>query len=282
MNDQTKSNSTEVDPIELDNPDLLTIYQIIKNTVIKLKDKTSVILWSSFVLLLLWGPSGNMELIETEWREAILPLQDFPWRDQLISFVCGFILLVVIPCCIIKFYFKESLSDYGLGWTNSRVKLGRLALIVTLLVCLPIFYFGTFHPDMGKEYPLFRDAVTTWGGFIVYQLVYFIFFINIEFIFRGYLLFGLFGFKSKPKEKESEAAKKSREGRYFGIYAILIQMLAYTMWHLSKPMPEYIGTIFWGVAVGAIALKIRSIWPIIIVHWLLNVWVDLLLWQQMP
>ena len=65
----------------------------------------------------------------------------------------------------------------------------------------------------------------------------------------------------------------------FGIYAILIQMLSYTMWHISKPTPELMGTIVWGVALGAVALKIRSIWPIIAVHWILNVFVDLVLWN---
>lgn len=283
MNDQ--KNVSEVDPIELGNPDVLTIIQIIKNAVIRLKDKTSVILWSSFILLLLWGSEGNSELIKKEWREALLPIAKIPWRDQLISFIFGFILLVVIPCCIIKFYFKDRLSDYGLGWSNARIKLGRLSMVVTLMICLPIFYSGAFHPAMQEEYPLFRDTITTWGGFIVYELVYFLFFINIEFIFRGYLLFGLFGPTNgslNKAKKETLLVKKKREGSYFGIYAILIQMLAYTMWHISKPMPEYMGAIFWGVAVAAIALKIRSIWPIIIVHWLLNVFVDLLLWPTMP
>ncbi len=255
----------DVDPIELENPDILTIYGIIKNAVYKLKDKTAVILWSSFILLLLWGNKGNFELLKPEWRAPLFG--DLAWKNQLINFLAGFILLVIIPCCIIKFYFKEKLSDYGLGFSRARVKLGWLALVVTLVLCLPIFYLGTLNPEMQAEYPLFRDSITTWGNFIIYELVYFLFFINIEFIFRGYLLFGLFGFSGKDSR-----------ARYFGVYAILIQMLAYTMWHISKPMPEYMGTIFWGVAMAAIALKIRSIWPIIIVHWLLNVWVDVLLW----
>jgi len=276
--------SNEVEDIELANPDLLTIAKIIVQGIKKLKDKTAVILWSSFILLLLWGPRGYPEMIPIAFFRKLVP--DFGWRDELISFVWGFILLFVIPCCIIKFYFKESLSDYGLGWTNDRVKLGVLALIVTVVVCMPIFYSGTFDKQMQQEYPLFRNAVTTWGGFIVYQLVYFLFFINVEFIFRGYLLFGLFGpVKDERKVKASVLAKgltTPKEGPYFGIYAVLFQMLPYTMWHLSKPMPEYAGTIVWGVAVAIIALKIRSIWPIIIAHWALNVWVDLLLWPNMP
>lgn len=269
--------SHEVDPVELENPDVLTIYEIIKNAVCKLKDKTAVILWSSFILLLLWGNKGNFELLKPEWRAHLFG--NLAWKDQLINFLAGFILLVVIPCCIIKFYFKERLSDYGLGFSIRRVKLGRLALFVTLIVCMPIFYFGTFDAGMQAEYPLFRNTITTVGQFIIYELVYFLFFVNIEFIFRGYLLFGLFGFSSSAGD--NVAKPNDKKSQYFGVYAILIQMLAYTMWHISKPMPEYMGTIFWGVAMAAIALKIRSIWPIVVVHWLLNVWVDVLLWLSM-
>lgn len=279
MSDQRKE--YDVDPVELREPDLLTIFQIIKNGIGKLRDKTSVILWSSFILLLIWGPRGYTEVIPKEWLYKLVP--EFGWRDELISFVLGFILLFIIPCCIIKFYFKEKLTDYGLGWTNSRVKLGLLALFVTFVICAPIFYSGTSDDAMKLEYPLFGDAITTWGGFIVYQLAYFLFFINIEFIFRGYLLFGLFGPVPKDeKEKAEPEKKKPKGGPYFGIYAVLFQMLPYTMWHLSKPMPEYMGTIIWGVAVSLVALKTRSIWPIIIVHWLLNIVVDLSLWTAMP
>ena len=66
----------------------------------------------------------------------------------------------------------------------------------------------------------------------------------------------------------------------FGLYAILIQMLSYTMWHISNPTPELIGTIFWGIGVGAVALRVKSVWPIIISHWLLNVIMDTALWLR--
>lgn len=272
-----RDDEPRVDPIELADPDVFTIFQIIKNTVIKLKDKTAIILWSSFILLTLWGKKGNAELIfPMKWRESLFP--DFVWRDQFISFVTGFILLVVIPCGIIKFRFKERLYEYGLGWPKERIKLGLLALVITLVIALPLFWIGTLNPEMQNEYPLFgKEAITTWGSFIVYELVYFLFFVIIEFIFRGYLLFGLYGIK----DLEALRGVKGIKGPLvFGLYAILIQMLAYTMWHIYKPMPEYIGAIIWGVAVAAVALKIRSIWPIIIAHWLLNVFLDTVLWLK--
>ena len=56
-------------------------------------------------------------------------------------------------------------------------------------------------------------------------------------------------------------------------------MLAYTTWHYGKPDPELLGTVFWGVGVAAIALRIRSLWPIILAHWLYNILLDLILWK---
>jgi hypothetical protein len=61
---------------------------------------------------------------------------------------------------------------------------------------------------------------------------------------------------------------------YLDRYALLIQMLSYTAWHLGKPLPEPWGTIIWGLAAGAMAYTIRSIWPIVLAHWLLNVVLD--------
>ncbi len=256
----------------------LKVFDIIVSTVKKLKDKTAIILWSSFILLTFWGLKGNAELIfPKKWREALFP--GVAWRDQLVSFLVGFILIVVIPCCIIKFFFKEKLSKYGLGWSKDQIKMGLTSLVVLLVVSLPLFYLGTTQPVMQGEYPLFRDTIQKgdWGNFIAFELVYFLFFITIEFIFRGYLLFGLYGLEDKDA---IEKVPGSKGPLVFGVYAVLIQMLAYTMWHIPKPAPEYIGALVWGVAVAAIALKIRSIWPIIIVHWILNVFQDTVLWLR--
>lgn len=275
----SKSNNEEkVDTVTFTDPNICTIFQIIKNTVRKLKDKTAIILWSSFILLTLWGLKGDAKLIFPEkWRMALFP--DLAWRDQLVSFLTGFILLVVIPCLIIKFRFKERLADYGLGWSKDKIKLGMVALLVLLILCIPLFYFGTFDKEQQAEYPLFGDAIAKgdWSQFIVYELVYFLFFIVIEFIFRGYLLFGLYGIKDIQAAK---GVKGIKGPLVFGVYAILIQMLAYTMWHIAKPTPEYLGALVWGVVVAAIAIRIRSIWPIIIVHWILNVFMDTVLWLR--
>ena len=66
----------------------------------------------------------------------------------------------------------------------------------------------------------------------------------------------------------------------FGFYAILIQMLSYTAWHLPKPFPELIGTPLRGFAVAAVTLRVGSVWYVFLAHWLLNIFLDTMILVQ--
>jgi hypothetical protein len=264
--------------VDLGDVNSLTVSQIFINLVKRLGDKTAVVFWSTILLLILWGLKGNAAVIfPAEWRSSLFP--SIPWRDQLVSFGVGFILLVGIPCCIIKFYFKEKLSSYGLGWSKKKISSGMTAFLVLTLAAVPVFYSAANNPSMQAEYPQFGDSVPPgdWGGFLAYQSVHILFFVCIEFIFRGYLLFGLYG---PRKENDGESAAGKPGPLVFGFYAVLIQMMAYTVWHIPKPPVEYFAALIWGTGSAVVALKMRSIWPIIIVHWLLNIFMDVMIWIQ--
>jgi hypothetical protein len=263
------------------------IFLIICRTLKKLTDKASIILWSSFILLMLWGFHGNMEILTSlfgeDWTKTIT--FDLEWGKELVSFIVGFILVVVIPCLIIKFRFKSKLRDFGLGLPQKDQRRKAVVAFFTLLGITSIFIFiASFQEGMQEEYPLFAQplgdearTITLWSQFVIYELVYLLFFITIEFAFRGYLLFGLNSIRTMHKTRDNQRVSIQR----FGLYAILIQMLAYTTWHYGKPVSEMVGTVFWGIGVAAIALRIGSIWPIIIPHWLYNVLLDLLIWKNL-
>ena len=264
------------------------ILVIIWVTVKKLKDKASIILWSSFLLLALWGFHGDMAILTRlfgkDWTARIT--FGLPWGKQLVSFVAGFVLMVIIPGLIVKVGFKENLKDYGLGLpAKDQRQKARVAFLSLLGIASVLVVFAAFDKDMQREYPLFVQrtgdqpwTITRWWEFVLYELVYLLFFITIEFSFRGYLLFGLNSIRVECKAGNSQPISVPR----FGLYAILIQMLAYTTWHYGKPVPELIGSLVWGICVAAIALRIRSIWPIIISHWLYNILLDLILWVALP
>ena len=267
-----------------EDPEFLTIFQIFVKIIKSLTDKTALILLSTFILLILWGSKGDMKILAKifgeKWPGALFP--GVPWHDRLASFLVGFLLLVAVPCCIIKFIFKERLSEYGLGWPKETAgrKQAVSGFFLIIGVAIIPFYLSAFNPGMQEEYPLFGDVITKgdWGAFVVYELVYLLFFVVIDFIYRGYLLFGIFKIKDI---KAIKGVKGIKGPLVFGIYAILIQMLSYTMWHIAKPVPELIGTVFWGIGTGAVVLKTRTVWPVIIAHWLLCVFLDIVLWLKL-
>jgi membrane protease YdiL (CAAX protease family) len=125
---------------------------------------------------------------------------------------------------------------------------------------------------MRQVYPLFRGVLESDLDFAIYQLGYLPFFVAIEFIFRGFLLFGIYQFRDTPALAGPTTVQRRLA---FGYYAVLISMLSYTAWHLGKPQLELWGTIPFGLAGGAIALISRSIWPLVLVHWALNAFLDL-------
>jgi hypothetical protein len=199
----------------------------------------------------------------------------------------GFVLMVVVPCFIIKFVFKENLRDYGLGLPEKdHRRKASVAFVWSLGIACVLVVFATFDKGVQQEYPLFTQrengqvvwTITHWWEFLIYELIYLLFFITIEFSFRGYLLFGLNSIKLTLGVGHGQTVSIQR----FGVYAVLIQMLAYTTWHHGKPAPELLGTLIWGVCVAAIALRIRSILPIIASHWLYNILMDWLLWLRFP
>jgi Type II CAAX prenyl endopeptidase Rce1-like len=272
----------DFDDIELERPDFITVFKVIWYSVRSFfNERPGQIIGLSFILIMLWGTHGDLELLHALWpayrgpgrdlgnRPKLLPF--VPWDNELISFWVGAFLLVVVPILIIKFGFKQPLSKYGLGLPpEERRSLAVWTFLTLTLLSLPAFWVGTQHTGMRNLYPFYRPFAST-GEFVLYELTYLPFFIAIEFIFRGFLLFGLAG----VRDIEVRHSGGGFPGVfYFYKYAILIQMLSYTAWHLGKPLPETWGTLIWGLAAGSTALAIRSIWPLVLAHWLLNVFLD--------
>jgi Type II CAAX prenyl endopeptidase Rce1-like len=268
---------------QLEHPTVKTVLKLIYNTVVRLlHDPAGMVLGSAFLVLMLWGYHGNLELLRLLWPgwhgigsdPASRPpiIAGLPWDHEWLSFAVGFVLLVGVPAFLIKVVYRQRLRDYGLGLPRrDRWSLTLVSTFLLLGASLPVFYLGSRDPAMRAEYPLYRGSFASLGQFFLYELGYLLFFVAIEFIFRGYLLFGLF----RMRDKSALPGTTGVPGPFvFGYYAIFIAMLSYTAWHLGKPIPELWGTLVWGVAAGTVALATETILPIIVVHWLLNVFLD--------
>ena len=276
-----------IDEVELDQPDLITVAKIIWHTVRDaLAHPFGRILFTAFLLLMIWGHHGYLELLGEIWPEwrgpGIAPyapegyprpvlLAGVPWDLELVFALAGFVLLVVIPCLVIRLWLRRPLSEFGLALPPpDRRTLALLSFVFLTGVSLPAFYFGASDPEMQALYPYYRPF-TGMGSFALYQLTILLFYVTIEFVFRGYLLFGV-----------AHEEKRLRGGALvFPHWALLIQMLSYTAWHLGKPLPEVWGTLVWGLAAGAVTLAIRSVWPVILSHWVLNIFMDWLILKDL-
>jgi membrane protease YdiL (CAAX protease family) len=159
-------------------------------------------------------------------------------------FFGDFLIYFILPLFIIKFYFKEKFSDYGLSAGDYKTGIKITALF--LLIMLPLVWIVSTLPEFNKTYPHLPAARDSWTTFFIFESGMLIYMISWEFIWRGYMLFGL-------KEK-------------FGYYAVLIQMIPFLILHNGKPAPETFGAIIAGIALGILALRTNSIFYCVITH----------------
>ncbi len=253
-----------------------------------LRARHTFIMFSAIILIMLWGSHGYVELLKfviPGWTgpgssgasERAVLIPGVPWDQEWISFFVGAALLVLVPCLFIRLWFKERLRDYGLGLP--RPGEWRFTFASTLLLALfayPSMIFAAKFDSMRTLYPLFHHFASL-SEFVIYELGYFVFFLNIEFVFRGYLLLGLYGAEHAGGAR---GARDAQDPPLLTHYSIVVAMLSYTAWHLGKPLPELWSTPLWGVVAGAIVLRSGTIWPVVFVHWSMNVLLDYLSWSH--
>ena len=164
--------------------------------------------------------------------------------EYLYWFVSDFITLFILSVFIIKFILREKLKDYGLQ--IGELKSGILFSVVFLMVMIPVIWFFSATPAFSEKYPHLLSTRNSWDGFLIYEAGMLLYMISWEFIWRGFMLFGL-------KER-------------FGFYSVLIQMIPFVILHNGKPVTETFGAIAGGIALGILAFRTNSILYCIITH----------------
>ena len=164
--------------------------------------------------------------------------------EYLYWFVGDFVTLFVLPLFIIKIFLKGNL--YGYGLRIGDYKIGLKYSLIFLAVMVPIVWFVSAKGDFIETYPQLNAVKYSWNIFLVFESGILLYMIAWEFMWRGFMLFGL-------EEK-------------FGYYAVLIQMIPFLILHNGKPVAETFGAIAGGLALGILALKTRSVLYCIITH----------------
>lgn len=165
-----------------------------------------------------------------------------------------FLIQFLLPILLIVLVLKDKPSDYGVRL--GEWKPGLIISAVFTAVMLPILWIASDSPGFLAAYPHASSVRYNWELFAVYEFCFILYMIGWEYIWKGYFLFGL--------EKK------------FGYYAILFQMIPFTILHFGKPLPETLGAVIAGIALGYLALRTRSFIYGVIIHFITMFTIDLL------
>lgn len=158
--------------------------------------------------------------------------------------ISSFIYFSIFPILTILILLRKNPLDFGLRLGDYKVWIPYT--LIFLAIAIPILYFTSDVSSVERYY-------SHRGSFdlLNYALKIAVYMLGWEFLFRGFMLFGL-------KEKFKEGS-------------ILIQMVPFALLHLGKPEIETISTIFSGIIWGYICYRGNSFWPAYIMHLVINV-----------
>jgi membrane protease YdiL (CAAX protease family) len=156
---------------------------------------------------------------------------DFPSATQLTY-------CLLIPLAAGGLLFRDKPSDYGVR--IGRWKLGVIAIAIGLAIMALVLYGASKLPEFHSYYHRYH---IDWPEFLLRNALYIF---AWEFLFRGYVLFGL--------------------ERSIGKTAIFVQTIPFTLLHFGKPFLETLACIPSGFIAGYIAYRTRSFLPCFVIH----------------
>lgn len=178
--------------------------------------------------------------------------QDF--YATIYEYLTAFLLMFWIPFFIVKMMFKKKLHDFGFRMGDKRYGFRFVLIAVPFLIWAA--YVGSADGAMQAEYPLAKSTMGHPPLFIIVECFYLVYYISWEFLFRGFMLFGL-------------------ERHYGAVTAILIQMIPSAIVHIGKPASESFGAIFAGLVFGYVAIRTRSILYPLLLHAVVGIATDI-------
>ncbi|MFH1138400.1 MAG: CPBP family intramembrane glutamic endopeptidase [Pseudomonadota bacterium] len=151
---------------------------------------------------------------------------------------------VILPALSLRFLTSIPLSEMGLGLKKAFV--GWEIYLVLYLALVPVLVAAVFLPEFTTMYPFYKEAGRSWRHFLLWEFFYGLQFFSLEFFFRGYMIHTL--------------------KRVMGAMAVPMMIIPYCMIHFPKPLPECLGSIVAGLALGTLSLGTGKIWGGVFLH----------------
>jgi membrane protease YdiL (CAAX protease family) len=153
-------------------------------------------------------------------------------------------LRVLVPLLLVAVAFGDRPRDYGLTLRGSVRHLPVYGVLY--LGMLPFLLLVSTWDSFRRTYPFWEGAQQGGIHLWVYEALYGLQFVGVEFFFRGLLTFALC--------------------RRFGYHGLLLATIPYVMIHFNKPLSETLGALIAGVVLGYLAWRSRTIVPGILLH----------------
>jgi membrane protease YdiL (CAAX protease family) len=162
------------------------------------------------------------------------------------TYLTKLIYYVLIPLLIIKYIFRQPLSNFGVQIGN-----WRLGLIIFVTYMIGIILITPYAEKQGLlEYYKRENSEQRekWRNYDPISLMAW------EFLWRGYGIFGLMQF-------------------YSPLIANLLQVIPFTLMHYGKPTIEFWSCLPIGLIFGQIAIKTQSFLYMGLIHAFQQFWV---------
>lgn len=151
---------------------------------------------------------------------------------------------VVLPMVVIACLPGERIRDYHV---SLRGFVRHLWIYVLMFAAVfPFVVVASTTTEFRHTYPFYRIANRSYADLAIWEVLYAVQFLSLEFFFRGFMLHGL--------------------RRALGANAIFVMIVPYCMIHYGKPFAETLGAIGAGLILGTLAMRTRSIWGGVLIH----------------
>lgn len=199
------------------------------------------------------GGGSEAPALFVERSTALFGVAHRSFHEHLWAHTSAVVLLMLAPLALC--FWIEGWTPRDLGFRLRGTGRETLVVLGMWAAMIPIVWLVHDTQAFAAMYPRFAPAEHDVRLYLLYEGLYLVKWIAWEFFFRGFLLFGL--------------------GKDFLHRAVLVSTIPFVIMHFGKPEAETVGALFAGLVLCYLALKSKSIWPGVLLHWLVASTMDL-------